>query len=54
MKKFYTAPEIEAQLLEVADVIALSVSGSDPAKDDTIDDYYNKNDPGRNDSIEIV
>ena len=54
MKKFYTSPEIEAQLLEVADVIAVSVAGSDPAKDDTIDDYYNKNDPGRNDSIEIV
>ena len=39
MKKTYTRPELELQVLNVLDVITYSVNGSDPSRDDVIDDY---------------
>ena len=39
MKKTYTRPELDMQVLNVLDVITVSViGGNDPAKDDVIDD----------------
>ena len=39
MKKTYTRPELELQALNVLDVITYSVNGSDPSRDDIIDEY---------------
>ena len=39
MKKIYNKPELELQVLNVLDVITYSVTGSDPAQEDIIDDY---------------